>query len=184
MLGDEESIHRAIFQALAITLDLSPRSNEASRMILRSWGERQPPQVSRDRNLVFYDLAPDRYVGMYTERSVVDHLNAVYRFMPFQLSIVIYGPGCLSLALRIRENLYVDGKSRPLGILRDAGIYPQPVRHPPAVLYEEEGGLYRKRTDLVLPVWILDNSDTVEKGALDAPTVDTPPQVVIHRKEG
>ncbi len=184
MLGDEETVNRAVFQAIAISLDLFPKSNDALRMIIRSWGEHQPPQDNREANLVFYDLAPDETAGMYTERTVIDHFNAVYRFMPFQLSLVIYGPRSLSFALRVRDNMYVDGNSKPLGILRRAGIYPQPARHPPSVTYEDEDGLYRKRADLILPVWILDNSDKKESGALEAVPISDVPEVVMHRQEG
>ncbi len=184
MLGDEDAIHRAVFDALAVSLSLFPESNEASRMIMRSWGDRQPPQASRETNLVFYDLAPDPNTRMYTERTIVDHIHAVYRFMPFLLSMVLYGPRCVTYAFRIRENLYVDGSSKPLSILRKAGIYPQPARHPPAVLHEEDHGFFRKRADLILPVWVLDNSGTASEGSLPATDIRMAPDVIIHRKEG
>lgn len=183
MLGDEEAINRAVFNALAVSLNMNPESNDASKMIIRSWSAHQPPQADRDTDLVFFDLAPDQLAPMFTERSLVNHINAVYRFIPFHLTLIFYGSRCGTLAFHVRENIFVDGTSKPLSILRKAGIYPQPARHTPTVVYEEEDGFYRKRADLVLPVWVLDNSDTVAEGAIEADMIDKAPDIVIERKE-
>ncbi len=183
MLGDEEAINRAVFNALAVSLNLYPESNDASKMIIRSWSDHQPPQADRESDLVFFDLSPDQLAPMFTERSVVNRFHAVYRFIPFHLTLIFYGPRCGTLAFRVRENIFVDGSSKPLSILRKAGIYPQPVRHTPTVVYEEEDGFYRKRADLVLPVWVLDNSAVAAEGALGVDIVDKVPDIIIERKE-
>ena len=177
MFGDHSAVTQAIFRAIAVLLGLVPSSSEASARILRAYASPPPPQAGSETNLCFFDLNPDRNAQMLTERSVIHGINAIYRFIPYTLNIVFYGPSAETDAIRVRDNLFVDGAAHPLSILRKTGIYPIPPTEPPTVVYEEEGALFRKRADLVLAVRILDNSDDKESGNLEADLITYPPNV-------
>ncbi len=185
MTNREESIHKAIFQALALSIHLDPDSGEASRRILRSWGEQPPPQASRETALVYYDFSPDPGAAMYTEQTVRNRRRETYRYIPCRLNLVFYGPLGINWAFRVRENLFLDGAKAPRAILRRAGIFPIPSRRPLSTFYDEAGGLFRRRADLSIAAYLLDNDDGESGGAAgDVPTIAAPPEVVIHRKEG
>ncbi len=177
MFGDHSAVTQAVFRAIAVALGLSPSSAVASTRILRAYASPPPPQAALRSNVCFFDLMPDRNAQMLTERSVILGVNAIYRFIPYTLTIVFYGSTAESDAIRVRDNLFVDGVAHPLSILRKAGIYPIPPTGAPAVVYEEEGSLFRKRADLVLSVRILDNSDNKESGNLEADLINSPPNV-------
>ncbi len=183
MFPDDSAVTCAIHRAVSVSLGLSPSSSEASSRILRAYAAPPPPQAGRNMNLCFFDLSPDPSAPMHTEHRVKNGTNVVFRFMPYTLTLVFYGPSAETDALTVRENLFVDGKDKPRSILRDAGLYPVPPVRPPSVLYEEEGSLYRKRADLVIPVRLLDNSDDPSAGSavrLSADLIESPPNIVVH----
>ncbi|QTE70202.1 hypothetical protein JRC49_10360 [Clostridiales bacterium FE2011] len=96
--------------------------------------------------------------------------------LKYQLIIVCYGPDAEEYALRIRSMLYLDGSGFPRRILREAGIYPVPDPPQPAILYEEEGSLWRKRADLTISLRV--------QYAIQAPernSIMFPPAVLVHR---
>ncbi len=185
LFGDDPGVTRTIFQALAVCLGLQPTSPEASVRILRAYADPPPPQSARDRALCFYHLTPDPSAQMISEWTVVDRVYAVYRFIPCILNLVFYGAGAETNALLVRENLFLDGANHPRSILRKAGIYPSRPRNTPAVIWEEEDSLYRKRADLVIPLRLLDNSDEASSGdqhPIPADPVEVAPEVVIHKR--
>ena len=102
-----------------------------------------------------------------------------FRYMPYMLNCVFYGPEAERNALIVRENLFVDGIGKPLAVLRQAGMYPVPPDRPPGVVYEEDGSLFRKRADLVIRMMIRDNSDEGD-GNLPAEMIQDAPEVVVH----
>ena len=175
MLPDAPNLRTAVFRALAACLDLPPESPEAAAMLLRAYADPPPPQAPPETNLCFYDLSPDPAAPMLTERDVHRGAHAIFRFMPYSLTLVCYGPDCESNALMIRENLFIDGARRPRAILRSAGIYPVPPAAPPVVLYEEEGARFRKRADLSVALRIRDDRE-----GLPADPLDIPPEVDIR----
>lgn len=179
----EQEINRAIFLALAASLNMNPASPEASKTILRSWGTRQPPQSPRADNLIFYDFSPDPDARMYTERTIVNNISGIYRFIPCRLSLIFYGASSAIHAFRVRDNLFLDGTDKPRGILRKAGIYPTPTIRALSTFHEEENGFYRKRADLVISAYLLSNCDETESGALQVPTITNPPELILHAKE-
>ena len=179
MFGDQSAVTQAVFRAIAVSLGLAPDTSEASARILRAYLSPPPPQGDPNTQLCFFDLTPDRNAQMLTERSVIHGVHAIYRFIPYTLTMVFYGPGAETDAIRVRDNLFVDGAAKPLSILRKAGIYPIPPTGPPSVVYEEEGSLFRKRVDLVLAVRLLDNSDDVASGSLGAEVIQSPPEVEV-----
>ncbi len=180
MFGDNPNITKAIFRAIAVSLGLSPSSPEASSRILRAYASPPPPQSPRDANLCFFDLSPDPHAPMLTEHAVLRGVHAIYRFIPYTLTLVFYGPSSETDALRVRDNFFVDGAAHPLSILRKAGIYPIPPTVPPSTLFEQEGSLFRKRTDLILFLRFLDNSDEFPSGSLSADPIESPPETIIH----
>ncbi len=181
MFGDNAAVTQAIFRAIAVSLGLTPSSPEASARVLRSYASPPPPQSPRDANLCFFDLSPDPHAPMLTEHAVLRGVHAIYRFIPYTLTLVFYGPSSETDALRVRDNFFVDGAAHPLSILRKVGIYPIPPTHPPSTLYEEEGSLFRKRTDLVLSVRLLDNSDDTPSGSLSVDPIAAPPDMLISQ---
>ena len=180
MLMTDSTFKTTIRQALCACLNLSPTSPEASARILRSYASPPPPQSPRDANLCFFDLSPDPHAPMLTEHAVLRGVHAIYRFIPYTLTLVFYGPSSETDALRVRDNFFVDGAAHPLSILRKAGIYPIPPTFPPSTLFEQEGSLFRKRTDLILSLRLLDNSDEFPSGSLSADPIVSPPETVIH----
>ena len=179
MFGDNAAVTQAIFRAIAVSLGLSPSSPKASARILRSYALPPPPQSPKDANLCFFDLSPDPHATMLTEQTVNRGVHAIYRFIPYTLTLVFYGPSSETDALRVRDNFFVDGAAHPLSILRKAGIYPIPPTIPPSVVYEEEGSLFRKRADLVISIRLLDNSDDIASGSLEADPIHFSPVIDI-----
>ena len=178
MFGDDPRLHEAIFKALRLALGLP--SATASAHLLRAYAAPPPPQAEREENLCFYHLTPDVSAPLLREMKVQSGRAHYYRFLPYQLFLVCYGPEAETWALRARENLFVDGAANPLGILRKAGLYLLPTIHPPSVVWEESGSLYRKRADLALNARLLDNSDTNSAASrpLTAETVAAAPAVI------
>ncbi len=183
MKEKESQINRAVFRALATSLNLDPDSPEASRMILQSWSSRQPPQASPDENLLFYDFSPNPDAPMYTERTLTNSMTDIYRYIPCTLTLIFYGEACLFNAYMVRENLFIDGTNHPRSILRNAGIYLIPTFQSPRFICEEEGALFRRRMDLEVSAYMLVNTDSPESGALKVPVVTTSPEIVTYLKE-
>ena len=179
MFGDNISAYQTVFKALAISLGFSPTSETAARMIVRAYSD--PPSVQNQRleNCCFFDLTPDLSVRMLVEKTRNRGSHFHFRYMPYMLNCVFYGPEAERNALIVRENLFVDGIGKPLAVLRQAGMYPVPPVQPPMVVYEEDRSLYRKRVDLVIRMKIRDNSDEGD-GNLPAEMIQSTPEVVVH----
>ena len=184
MYLSDPAVNLALFRALAVSLSLDPASPEASSGILRAYAAPPPPESSRQRDLCFYFLVPDPSAPLYMERKPNAGRNSVYAFTPCRLTLVLYGPSAPSRAHLILANLFADGHSNPLSLLRRAGIYPVPPAHPPSVLWEEQDSLYRLRADVTLTVYLLDNSDDTSQHPvppdLPAAPVEVPPDIVVH----
>ena len=124
------------------------------------------------------DPASDPVSTTYNPETAGAGRNSVtvYTTLKYQLIIVCYGPDAEEYALRIRSMLYLDGSGFPRRILREAGIYPVPDPPQPAILYEEEGSLWRKRADLTISLRV--------QYAIQAPernSIMFPPAVLVHR---
>ena len=182
----DPAVNLALFRALAVSLSLDPSSPEASSRILRAYAAPPPPESSRERDLCFYSLVPDPSAPLLTERKPVPGRLAVFTFTPCRLTLMFYGPSAASRAHTVLGNLFADGQSNPLSLLRRSGIYPVPPAHPPSVFWEEQDSFYRLRADAVLTVYLLDNSDDQSAhpvpSDLPVPPVLVPPSVVIHSR--
>ena len=176
---------QAIHRAIAVSLGLTFNSYTANARILRAYAAPPPPQQDRETNLCFFDLSPDPSAPMHTERHLKQGSNFFHRYIPCILTLVFYGPSAQTDAIMVRENFFVDGKNKPRSILRGVGLYPVPPVRPPSVVYEEEGSLFRKRADLVIPMRLLDNSDDPNTGSafsLPGNLIYTPPDIDIHSR--
>jgi len=178
----ESSLITTIHKALCACLGLSPSSDQALSLIRQAYTEPEnSPQPARTADVIYWSLSPEQGTdpASYNETAATSgsHKPIVHRYLPYQLLIVCYGPGCEAYAHKIRSFLYLDGAGLPRQILRKAGIYPVPDPPAPQLLYEPEGSLWRKRTDLIIPLRIRDTLVyTSGRGA-----ITIAPAVILHK---
>ena len=183
MFFSKKPHHTAIFDAFCACLGLGRDSREAAALIHEAYAELEnAPRPPRNRNVIYWTLlqdpASDPVSTAYNPEPAGTGRNSVtvYTTLKYQLIIVCYGPDAEEYALRIRSMLYLDGSGFPRRILREAGIYPVPDPPQPAILYEEEGSLWRKRADLTISLRV--------QYAIQAPernSIMFPPAVLVHR---
>ena len=183
MFFSKKPHHTAIFDAFCACLGLGRDSREAAALIHEAYAEPEnAPRPPRNRNVIYWTLlqdpASDPVSTAYNPEPAGTGRNSVtvYTTLKYQLIIVCYGPDAEEYALRIRSMLYLDGSGFPRRILREAGIYPVPDPPQPAILYEEEGSLWRKRADLTISLRV--------QYAIQAPernSIMFPPAVLVHR---
>ena len=154
-------MHETIFKALCACLGLSPSSDQALSLIRQAYTEPEnSPQPARTADVIYWSLSPEQGSdpASYNESvaSYGSYKPTVHRYLPYQLLIVCYGPGCEAYAHKIRSFLDLDGAGLPRQILRKSGIYPVPDPSAPMLLYEPEGSLWRKRADLTIPLRVKD----------------------------
>ena len=175
-------MNETIFKALCACFGLSPSSAQALSLIRQAYTEPEnSPQPARNADVVYWSLSPEEGSdpASYNETAAASgsHKPTVHHYLPYQLLIVCYGPGCEVNAHKIRSFLYLDGVGLPRQILRKAGIYPVPDPPAPQLLYEPEGSLWRKRTDLTISLRIKDTLIyTAGRGA-----ITTAPAVILHK---
>ena len=181
MNSGSSSFHTVIFDALCACLNLDGDSAEALSLIHEAYAEPENvPRPPRNRNVIYWtvlrDSSPDPAAAAYVpENGAGRHTHVVYTTLKYQLIIVCYGPDSEMYALRIRSMLYLDGYGFPRQMLRSAGIFPVADPPQPAVLYEEEGSLWRKRADLTVSLRVRDEQRSRERGF-----IQTVPEVIIR----
>ena len=179
MFFSKKPHHTAIFDAFCACLGLGRDSREAAALIHEAYAEPEnAPRPSRNRNVIYWTLlqdpASDPVSTAYNPEPAGTGRNSavVYTTLKYQLIIVCYGPDAEEYALRIRSMLYLDGSGFPRRILREAGIYPVPDPPQPAILYEEEGSLWRKRADLTISLRVQFETQALSRGSIQsAPAV-------------
>ena len=179
MFFSKKTHHTAIFDAFCACLGLGRDSREAAALIHEAYAEPEnAPRPPRNRNVIYWTLlqdpASDPVSTAYNPEPAGTGRNSVtvYTTLKYQLIIVCYGPDAEEYALRIRSMLYLDGSGFPRRILRDAGIYPVPDPPQPAILYEEEGSLWRKRADLTISLRVQFETQALSRGSIQsAPAV-------------
>ena len=183
MFFSKKPHHTAIFDAFCACLGLGRDSREAAALIQEAYTEPEnAPRPPRNRNVIYWTLlqdpASDPVSTAYNPEPAGTGRNSVtvYTTLKYQLIIVCYGPDAEEYALRIRSMLYLDGSGFPRRILREAGIYPVPDPPQPAILYEEEGSLWRKRADLTISLRIQYEQQASERGS-----ITTAPTVILHK---
>ena len=184
MLPADEAFSSVIFSALCACLNLDPDSAAASALIIPSFQEPEPSiRLARKGNAIYYsvsssDAQPDRWSAQtISSAPSFSHTPQIASFLSFTLLLICYGPESSSYAHRIRSFLYLDGSGMPRQILRKAGIYPVPDPPQPVLLHEPEGGLWRDRADLSIPLRVLHE----QKSPKTRPSLSTPPAIVIRR---
>ena len=177
--GDQEQMPNGLFfEILCSAMGLDPESQEASEMIIPAYQEPEnAPRPSRKKDLVYYYLITDDVEeARFQTEEIRNRKMKVSAFPGYQLVIICYGPHCLENAHTIRYFLYLDGKGMPRGIMRKHGIYPIPSPGLPAVSWEEDGSLWRKRADLTVQLRKREERiDNAEQGM-----IQVAPGVVIH----
>ena len=178
MFFSKKPHHTAIFDAFCACLGLGRDSREAAALIQEAYTEPEnAPRPPRNRNVIYWTLlqdpASDPVSTAYNPEPAGSGRNSVtvYTTLKYQLIIVCYGPDAEEYALRIRSMLYLDGSGFPRRILRDAGIYPVPDPPQPAILYEEEGSLWRKRADLTISLRVQFETQALSKGSIQSAPV-------------
>lgn len=183
MIASDSAFKAAIYQALCSCLALSPDSDTAKSIIREAYTEPEnSPRPARTVDVIYWSASPDSGIA-----DPVQYVNdaqlsgffkaGVMRALPYDLTIVCYGPGCVGNAHRIRSFFFLDGAGMPRRILRLAGIFPVPDPPAPTYLFEPEGSLWRNRADLSISVLVCDK-------AVYAPqqqAVSVPPSVTIIR---
>ena len=175
-------MNETIFNALCACLGLSPSSSQALSLIRQAYTEPEnSPQPARSVDVIYWSLSPEPGAdpASYNETAAASgtHKPTVHHYLPYQLLIVCYGPGCEANAHKIRSFLYLDGTGLPRQILRKAGIYPVPDPPSPQLLYEPEGSLWRRRADLTISLRIRD--DLVYPTNRNA--ISSVPAIILHK---
>ena len=179
---NEQLFREAVFDALCACLNLDSAGAEAIALIHEAYAEPENvPRPPGNRNVIYWtvlrDASPDPVATAYgTEAGAGRNTDVVYTTLKYQLIIVCYGPASEEYARRIRAMLYLDGPGFPRRILRAAGIYPVPDPPQPTLLYEEEGSLWRKRTDLTISLRVRDEERAQARGSI----VPASAVIVIH----
>ena len=174
-------MNETIYKVLCACLGLSPDSTQALSLIRQAYTEPEnSPQPARSADVIYWSLSPEQGTDppSYNETAAASgsHKPTVHHYLPYQLLVVCYGPGCEANAQKIRSFLYLDGAGLPRQILRKAGIYPVPEPPSPQLLYEPEGSLWRRRADVVISLRVREEMVySTERNA-----ISTPPEVEIY----
>ena len=170
-------LHQAVFRALAAVPDPDAGTGTPPLLIRQAYANPSPPPPEEGRNVLYYHLEPDAGAPVTEEFLSPDGNPVRFRFAPWILVLVFYGPRAERLAWRYFHLLFLDGAGKPRRILRAEGIYPLPRPSGPALVWEEWGKQHQPRADLVLPLRIAER-ETVR---LPEPeTVEVPPEVRVH----
>ena len=180
MISESSAFHAAIFDALCACLNLS--AAEGIKLIHEAYAEPEnTPRPPRNRNVIYWtvmqDPASDPVSTEYSSEAgnSGSHTPTVCTTLKYRLIIVCYGPAAEEYAQRIRSMLFLDGSGFPRRILREAGIFPVPDPPQPAILYEEEGSLWRKRADLTVSLRVREEQRAQCWGA-----IQSAPAVIFH----
>ena len=181
-------MNETIYKALAACFGLSPDSTQALSLIRQAYTEPEnSPQPARSADVIYWSMWPEQGSDPPSYEMLVEgfpialqttfgHKPTVHRYLPYQLLVVCYGPGCEVNAKKIRSFLYLDGAGLPRQILRKSGIYPVPEPPSPQLLYEPEGSLWRRRADVVISLRV--REEMVYSAGRGA--IGSPPEVRIH----
>lgn len=171
-------LNRAVFSALAAALDPDGASPEAAGIIRQAFVNPAPPPPGKDADAVYYSLQPDPSAPVLTESGSGAGASGFFRFAPYRLDLVFYGPRAEALAWKVYHRIFADGYGQPLRILRAAGVRPVPRPAAPELIREEWEKQHRLRADLTVHL-----RAAAFEPAAEAPSVSVPPDTVVHLPE-
>ena len=95
-----------IYNALCACLGLSPSSAQALSLIRQAYTDPEnTPQPARTADVIYWSLSPEQDTdpASYNETAASSgsHKPSVHHYLPYQLLIVCYGPGCEAYAHKI-----------------------------------------------------------------------------------
>ena len=166
------AVHRAL-EAVPLTPDAGDPVEKPLR-IRRAYADPVPPPPEPEGDVLYYHLEPGTGPGWTEESRREDGGPAFFRFAAWRLILVFYGPRAAELAERFAAMLFLDGRGRPRGILRAAGIYVLPGPRGPMLSWEEWQVRHRPRVDLELELRI---RSRVEAPPLDPELAEVPPEI-------
>ena len=165
MTPSDSAFKQAIYKALCACLNLQPASADAKKLFHEAYNEPEnTPRPARTVDAIYWYVKPDDSrpdpAGYQNEAAQESGRvkTIVTRSLAYNLRVICYGNNCESNAHKIRSFIYLEGNNFPRKILRDAGIYPVTNPPPPAFMFEPEGSLWRRRTDIVIPLTVKDES--------------------------
>ena len=169
MTADSPALRAAVHAAVSAAL--APEGIAP----LRAYEDPPFPMPGPEENVCCYFLQPsaapappDQTLLTAGETGV---LRRRLRQWPYTLVLIFYGPDAEKAALNARTRLMTGA---PLKTLHAAGLWPEPPPMP-ALLREEDGGHFRKRADLRVPLTAADGSFTET-----LPRVTAVPEVTLH----
>ena len=170
-----ESLEQAVFRALSVSVASEAGMDEAPVLIRRAFVNPSPPPPPENQDVLYYHLIPEAGSSLTEETILPDSRLSFFRFSPYRLNLVFYGPRAEALAWRVFHRLFRDGFGQPRRILREAGIYPIPDRSGPLSIWEEWEKHHRPRADLVFRLRIACNEISSP-----AAVIDSPPDPLLH----
>ena len=174
MYPDSPVLQRAVWQALRAALELT--EEEAACRVLRAYADAPPAEPPPSETVCYYHLRSAPRSPDFRESALEQGVPVSASFLPCDLILVFYGPDGEAWAHRVLDFLPMDGPGSSRRILRAAGLYPVPSGPGPAVLYEERGKTFRKRTDLALSLRLLSN----ESWPHPVSAVARAPDIAVH----
>lgn len=174
-----QTADQTVYLALASALGLDSARPETSLRIRRAYANPAPPPPPEDQDIVYYHLLPGPEPSLTESRLLPDGSRSVFRFSPFLLNLVFYGPGAEENAWRVRRRLYAEDRPEdPRRILRRRGIFPVPHPPGPCLVWENWKERHRPRADLVIRLRLrIQETDSAPSGC----GVEQPPEILIHR---
>jgi len=163
----------AIYKAICVCLSLSPSSAGGKVRLARVNPTPTPPADPVNTDVTYFSLLPDSASQVLEEWKEEDRIPVLYRFTPYNIVLVFYGPGAEENAFLVRDRLYRDGSGSPRQILRQAYIYPVPNPAPPVMGLEEMEVQHRFRADLSIPVRVGVRSPLMDEERYRAESVET-----------
>ena len=140
------ALARTVFEALSAAF-----SPDIPLWIRQAWTNPSPPPPAPDQDVLYYHLVPDP-AAVIMERERTGSRSVFFRFAPYRLNLVFYGPNAESLSWNVYQLLFLDGWGFPLSILHRGGIYPVPGAPGPSLIREEWEKQHRLRADLTVPL--------------------------------
>jgi len=171
-------LNQTIYTALASALGLDPDHWETSFRIRQAFVNPSPPPPPPDQDVLYFHLTPEEQPPL-TETSTEDGEDRIFRYAPYLLQLVFYGPKAEALAWQVWHLLFLDGGCNPRRILRESGIFPVPRPQSPVLVWEEWQKQHRPRADLTIRLRV------AFYGPLrKAETIKSPPEIRLSESSG